>query len=198
MDNSNKIEWYSRLKPKYPVVSDEEWALFDTISKERTIKKGNSFLDYGEVAVNAAFVISGKFAFTIMDEEGNERIIKFGFTDDFLANCESFYRHAPSKVGIIALEDAVVKVVKIKHLQPLYDLHMCIATVNLKIYQEDAEQTFEHQYILSLKSPARRYKFLMEKRPELIRRISLKYIAKYLYVSREAISRARLFLLKKT
>lgn len=197
MNKDNTLEWYSRLKPKYPVVSDEEWALFDTMAKERTIKKGKSFLDYGEVAGNAAFVISGKFAFTILDEEGNERIIKFGFADDFLANCESFYHHSPSKVSIIALEDAVVKVVKIKHLQPLYDLHICIASVNLKIYQEEAEQTFEHQYILSLKSPARRYKFLMEKKPELIRRISIKHIAKYLYVSREAISRARLYLLNK-
>lgn len=197
MKAHNISAWYFQLKQKYPVVSDEEWMLFDKMARTRTIKKGDNFLSYGKVARNAAFVVSGKFAFTIIDDEGNEKIIKFGFPDDLLANCESFHQHAPSKICITALEDAVVMSVKIKQLQPLYDLHMCIANVNLKIYQEAAEQTFEHQYMLSLKSPVKRYKFLMENRPEIIRKISLKNIAKYLYVSREAISRARLYLLNK-
>lgn len=194
----NTYDWYLRLKHKYPIVTDDEWALLDKMTKTTVIKKGESFLRNGNVARYAAFVISGQFAFTIIDDEGNEKIIRFAFADDFLANCESFYQLAPSAVGITALEDSVIRRINIKQLQPLYDLHICIGNVNLKIYQEMASQTFEHQYILSLKNPVKRYKFLMEKRPEIIRRISIKNIAKYLYVSREAISRARLFLFSKS
>lgn len=190
-------DWYLSLKAKYPTVTDEEWMLLHKLAKTKVIKKGESFLPLGKVARYAAFVVSGQFAFTIVDDEGNEKIIKFGFANDFLANCESFYQKAPSAINIVALEDAVICKFSIKQLQPLYDLHMCIADVNLKIYQEAAEQTFEHQYMLSLKNPIKRYKFLMEKRPEIIKRISIKNIAKYLYVSREAISRARLYLLNK-
>lgn len=189
-------DWYLPLKIKYPNVSDEEWRLLDKFGKFKTIKKGQSFLSSGKIARYSAFVISGQFAFTISDDEGNEKIIKFGLANDFLANCESFYQRAPSVINIVALEDSVVCRINIKQLQPLYDLHMCIADVNLAIYQEAAQQTFEHQYMLSFKSPVKRYKFLMEKRPEIIRKISIKNIAKYLYVSREAISRARLYLSK--
>jgi len=190
------LDWSIPLRKKYPIVNDEEWQLLDKLTSSRVIRKGEHFLDYGKIARYGAFVISGKFAFSILNEEGNENIVRFAFEDDFLANCESYYRNTVSAVKITALEDSVIRKVNIKKLQPLYDLHMCIADINLKIYQDITENNFEHQYILSLKSPAKRYKFLMEKRPEIIRKISIKNIAKYLYVSREAISRARLFLFK--
>lgn len=190
--------WYLRLKEKYPIVTDVEWTLLDKLSKVKVIKKGESFLTHGKIARYAAFVVTGQFAFTIIDDEGNEKIIRFAFGDDFLANCESYYKMAPSAVSIVALEDSEIRKINIKQLQPLYDLHMCIANVNLQIYQEMAEQTFEHQYILSLKSPARRYQFLLKHRPVIIRKISLTNIARYLYVSREALSRARLYLLNRS
>lgn len=190
-------EWYLPLKNKYPNVSDEEWLLLDKYGKFKTVKKGHSFLSSGKIARYAAFVISGQFAYTIIDDEGNEKIIKFGLSNDFLANCESFYQKKPSVINIIALEDSLICIMNIKQLQPLYNIHMSIANVNLAIYQEAAQQTFEHQYMLSFKSPLKRYKFLLEKRPEIIRKISIKNIAKYLYVSREAISRARLLLKNK-
>lgn len=190
------IDWTLPLKKKYTIVTDEEWKLLEKMTTTKLIKKGEHFLDYGKVARYGAFVISGQFAFSILNEEGDENILRFAFPDDFLANCESYYRTAPSAVKITALEDSVIRKINIKRLQPLYDLHMSLADINLKIYQEINESNFEHQYILSLKSPAKRYKFLMEKRPEIIKRISIKNIAKYLYVSREAISRARLFIFK--
>jgi len=74
---------------------------------------------------------------------------------------------------------------------------MSLAAVNLSIYQELAEKSFEHQYILSLKSPVKRHKFLLEKRPLIIKKKSLTNIARYLYVSHEAISRARLLIINK-
>ncbi|MGN8057679.1 Crp/Fnr family transcriptional regulator [Pedobacter sp. 22163] len=190
--------WYNRLTVKYPIVSDHEWELLDSMTKKKVIKKGESFLHHGRVARYAAFVCSGQFKFTIDDEDGNEKIIRFAFEDDFIANCESFYSKSPSAIRITAIEDSEIRRFSIKKLQPLYDLHMSIASVNLDIYQDLAEKTFEHQYLLSLKSPVKRYKYLLENRPLIIKKISLTNIARYLYVSREAISRARLFLLNKS
>ncbi|MET3879519.1 Crp/Fnr family transcriptional regulator [Chitinophaga sp. OAE865] len=187
--------WYDRLMKKYPVVTQAEWQLLDSIATVKHIKKGDAFLRYGKVARYSAFVISGMFKFSILDEDGNEKIVKFGFADDFLANCESYNRKAPSAISIIAVEDAVVLRINIKKLQPLYDLHMNLLHVNLQLYQELLEQQSEHQYILSLKTPLQRYRFLLERRPAIIQKISLTNIARYLYTSREALSRARLYLL---
>lgn len=190
--------WYEQLKSKYPVVNDEEWHLLDRMATVKRIRKGESFLRYDRVARYAAFVISGSFKFAIQDGDGGEKIIKFGFGDDFLANCESYNQRAPSAVSIVALEEAVILRINIKKLQPLYDLHMNLLHVNLQLYREISAQQSEHQHILSLKSPLGRYRYLTERRPAIIQNISLTNIARYLYISREAVSRARLFLLKKT
>lgn len=190
--------WYERLKIKYPVVTQEEWQLLDSIAVVKHIRKGESFLRYGKVARYSAFVLSGMFKFSILDDEGNEKIVRFGFADDFLANCESYNKKAPSAVSITAMEDAVILRINIKKLQPLYDLHMNLLHVNLQLFQEISEQQSEHQYILSLKTPLQRYRFLMERRPAIIQKISLTNIARYLYTSREALSRARLYLLDQS
>ena len=189
--------WYEQLKIKYPVVTDEEWRLLNRMATVKRIRKGEPFLKYGKVARYSAFIISGLFKFSIKDEDGNEKIIKFGFANDFLANCESYNQGVPSAVSIIALEEAVILKINIKKLQPLYDLHMNLLHVNLQLYREISEQQSEHQHILSLKSPLGRYRYLLERRPAIIQKISLTNIARYLYISREAVSRARLFLLKK-
>ncbi|MBC9910013.1 Crp/Fnr family transcriptional regulator [Chitinophaga varians] len=190
--------WYQRLMKKYPVVTPEEWQLLDTIAVVKHIRKGESFLRYGKVARYSAFVLSGMFKFSILDDEGNEKIVRFGFADDFLANCESYHKKAPSAVSITAIEDAVILRINIRKLQPLYDLHMNLLHVNLQLFQELSEQQSEHQYILSLKTPLQRYRFLLERRPAIIQKISLTNIARYLYTSREALSRARLYLLDQS
>ncbi len=188
--------WSEQLKRKYPIITDEEWKLLDQIAHVKHIKKGDSFLKYGKVARFSAFLLSGLFKFAILDEEGNEKIVKFSFPDDFLANCESYNKRAPSAISITALEDSVILSINIKKLQPLYDLHVNLLHVNLELYREISEQQSEHQHILSFKSPLGRYRYLLERRPAIIQKISLTNIARYLYISREALSRARLYLSK--
>lgn len=189
--------YYDCLLKKHPEVTPEEWLLLNRIAVVKRIKKGESFLRYGKIARYSAFVLSGLFKYCILDEEGTEKIVKFSFATDFLANCESHYKKAPSAVSIIALEDAIVLKINLKRLEDLYASHPTLLRISLTLFRELTEQQSEHQYILSLKSPLQRYRFLMERSPAIIRRISLTNIARYLYISREALSRARLYLLNR-
>lgn len=188
--------YYQRLIKKYPQVSVEEWQLLDQLATVRHIKKGEHFLRVGKVARNAAFILSGHFKYSFTGDDGSEKILKFGFTDDFLTNCQSFNNNKPSYLNITALEDAVILRFNINNVRPLYDLHCSILHVNIQVYQDIMEEQAEHQYILSLKSPLERYRFLMRNRPLIIQKISLTNIARYLFTSREALSRARVMMTK--
>jgi hypothetical protein len=42
--------WYEPLKRKYPIVTEQEWALLDHIATVKQIRKGDSFLRYGKIA----------------------------------------------------------------------------------------------------------------------------------------------------
>jgi CRP-like cAMP-binding protein len=188
--------YFQRLIKKYPHVTTEEWQLLDDFSTVRYLRKGDSFLAYGKVARFSAFVLSGQFKFSLLDEEGKERIVKFAFTDDFLANCESYHKKAPSNINITAIADAVILRINNKKLHYLYDVRNNLLQVKLCLYQELLGQLTEHQNILSLKSPMQRYRFLLEQRPDIIQNVSLTNIARYLYISREALSRVRVSLSK--
>ncbi|RFM32544.1 Crp/Fnr family transcriptional regulator [Chitinophaga silvisoli] len=188
--------YYQRLIKKYPQVSVEEWQLLDQLATVRHIKKGEHFLRVGKVARNAAFILCGHFKYSFTGDDGSEKILKFGFTDDFLTNCQSFNNNKPSYLNITALEDAVILRFNINNVRPLYDLHCSILHVNIQVYQDIMEEQAEHQYILSLKSPLERYRFLMRNRPLIIQKISLTNIARYLFTSREALSRARVMMTK--
>lgn len=188
--------YYQQLMKKYPMVELSDWLLLDKLSAVKQLKKGDSFLRVGQVCRQSAFLLSGQFKFSIHDEEGTEKIVKFGLPDDFLTNCESYNNKTPSQVSIIALEDSVLLKMSIKKARPLFRGPLNFLQANL--YQALLEQQSEHQFILALKSPLQRYKFLLERRPEIIRAISLTNIARYLYISREAVSRARLYLLDQS
>jgi len=189
--------YYQRLIKKYPQVSEVEWHLLDQLATVRHIRKGEHFLRVGKVARYAAFVLSGQFKYNFTGDDGSEKILKFGFRDDFLTNCLSFNNNKPSYLNITALEDAVVLRFNINKVQPLYDLHSSILHVNMQVYENIMEEQAEHQYILSLKSPLERYRFLLRHRPAIIQKISLTNIARYLFTSREALSRARVMVTKK-
>ncbi|NIG55077.1 Crp/Fnr family transcriptional regulator [Chitinophaga sp. Cy-1792] len=193
----NLPSYFERLIRKYPQVSMEEWQLLDQLATVRYIRKGEQFLRVGKIARYGAFVLSGQFKYSFAAEDGSEKIMNFGFMDDFLTNCVSYVNNKPSYLEITALEDAVILRFHIKKLQPLYDLHSSIFHVNMQLYQDIMEQQAEHQYILSLKSPLERYRFLLRHRPAIIQKISLTNIARYLYTSREALSRARVMVAGK-
>lgn len=188
--------YYQRLIKKYPHVSAEEWHLLDQLATVRHIRKGDHFLRAGKVARYAAFVLSGHFKYSFTGDDNSEKILQFGFTDGFLTNCQSFNSNTPSYLDITALEDSVVLRFNINNVRPLYDLHCSILHVNLQVYQSIMDEQAEHQYILSLKSPLERYRFLLRNRPAIIQKISLTNIARYLFTSREALSRARVMLTK--
>ncbi|MET0243259.1 MAG: hypothetical protein ABW174_07315 [Flavitalea sp.] len=95
------------------------------------------------------------------------------------------------------MQDSVILRFNINKVRPLYHLHSSILHVNIKVYQEIMDEQAEHQYILSLKSPLERYRFLIRHRPSIIQKISLTNLARYLFTSREALSRARVMLSKK-
>ena len=195
--NMSLPSYYQRLIKRYAQVSVAEWHLLDQLATVRHIRKGEHFLRVGKVARYAAFVLSGQFKYSFTGDDENEKILKFGFMDDFLTNCQSFNNNKPSYLNITALEDSVILRFNINKVRPLYDLHSSILHVNIQVYQHIMEEQAEHQYILSLKSPLERYRFLMRHRPAIIQKISLTNIARYLYTSRETLSRARVIIAKK-
>jgi CRP-like cAMP-binding protein len=139
------------------------------------------------------FVVAGHFKHSYIQEDGAEKIFSFGFAGDYLI--EPFKKGAgdlPVETIFQAMSDAELLV---------FDLHNKAASsylslqVGLDISNFAMKQLAEHLYILGLRSPYDRYKYLLEHKPQILKNIALTEVSKYLHTSREALSRARVHLL---
>lgn len=149
-------------------------------------------LNASKLVDKKVFVVSGHFKHAYIQEDGTEKILSFGFAGDYLI--EPFKGTGDSQVETIfqAMSDAELLLFDLNDK----DASSCLSLrVGLDISNFATKQLADHLYILGLRSPYERYKYLLEHKPQILKNIALTEVSKYLHTSREALSRARVHLL---
>lgn len=184
---------YSALKAfidRIIEVKDEEWKLHrDTLSR-KFLRKGEFLLQAGEVCEYVSFVNIGLFrVFTMVNDE--EVTNHFFFENNYATEYSSFLTRQPSTESIQAMEDAEVLQLNYKNMQVLYE--------KAPSWQKYGRLVAEYIFIMAadraksllLYSPEQLYLKVINETPELIERVPLQYIASYLGVQPESLSRIR-------
>lgn len=175
---------------KFVDLNDFVWSLFTENLVSETFPKGSIILKMGEVETYVSVIEEGAVRFVIPDEE-NETTFGFGFEGHFFSAYDSFVFQKPSKYQIETLTD--VKVWRISH-KALNDLFDNTREGNL-IGRQIAEQFFcgkqNRELSLLTTSAKERYYNLFKHQPQLIKEIPLKYIASYIGITPQALSRIR-------
>ncbi|RPE12005.1 Crp/Fnr family transcriptional regulator [Chitinophaga lutea] len=180
-----------QLATRYGICSENDWQQWLDISVIKRFDKDQVLVYEGEVSKVCAFILEGSFKNVTSASNGEEKILKFSFETDFLASCESYNRQVPSEFAIVAMEPSVVMVTGNDALVELCYKNQRITNLGFILTQQLMQQHEEHLKILSLASPMARYDHVLRNQPGLLNSVSLTDLAKYLYISREALSRAR-------
>jgi CRP-like cAMP-binding protein len=185
------MERIQAIIDRYKTASADDWQQWFNISTIRQFEKGQVLIKEGEIARVCAFVLKGTFKNTTQCQEDEEKILGFGFETDFLASCESYNCQQPSAFAIVAMEPSLLMVTDNDRLVELCYKNQQVANAGFLLTIQLMQEHEEHLKILSLNSPLLRYEYMLKNHPELLQKVSLTDLAKYLYVSREALSRAR-------
>lgn len=170
--------------------TEEEWQAHQSMLVRRWLKKGEFLLREGQVCDHVSFINSGIFRiYNIVRDE--ERGSYFAFENEYVTDYASFLTRKPSMDNIIALSDAEILQLDYKSMHDGYEKY--------PIWQKYGRLIAEFVYIFSseraksllLKSPEERYLQMMEERPQILEHIPLKYVALYIGVTPEALSRIR-------
>ncbi len=162
----------------------------DTISHEKILLKGEFLLKEGQVENNIYFVKSGALRVLLLSEF-EELTIRFGYEGSLITSLSSFIKGTPSEFYMEAIRKTT--------------LHVVPKTTLLKLVNEDAEslkeyiallenlitQQIEREIDLLTVSPSERLKRVLDRSPNLFQEIPLKYIASYLRMTPETLSRIR-------
>lgn len=175
---------------KFISFNEQEWQLHQSILSRRFLKKGEFLLRGGEVCDHVTFINNGHFrVYNIVNEE--ELTINFAFEGNYVTDYISFVSRRPSSDFILAMDDAEILQIKYNDLQATYEK----SPVWQKFGRIMAEYILvfiaERNKALLFNTPEERYINLMKERPKVIERIPQQYIASYLGIKPESLSRIR-------
>jgi CRP-like cAMP-binding protein len=172
-------------------LSSEEIRAFEGILTSKKFRKKELFAENGKVCQKIILFSEGYFRFYYIDSKGNEITSDFYFAPSFITSYTSFITGNPSYVNVQAMNDMEVLEFTKKDLLCLYDKYPRIERLGRLIAETVAINSEEHLFLLLNQSAEMRYKRLLEKNPKYVNTIPLQFIASYLGITQETLSRMR-------
>ena len=160
----------------------EIWEGMLSVDRNEYVKVGNS------IDTNIYFIVEGSLRIFVIDET-EEHTIRLGYKNNLIAALDSFITNRPSDLYIQALKKTRLKVVgKATFLHFIES-----STENSSLWRimlgELIYQQMERERDILTSSPEERYKRVLERSPRLFQEIPHKYIASYLRMAPETLSR---------
>lgn len=144
----------------------------------------------GTVDTNIYWVQEGSLKIYIVDNE-EERIIRFGYEGNIIVSLDSFISGRPSDFYIQAIKKSTVYIASKSDFEKFINS----SENNLKLWnsilQDLVLQQVEREKDILTNSPKERYERVLKRSPKLFQLIPNKYIANYLRMTPETLSRLK-------
>lgn len=170
--------------------SDEEFQLMESFIESISLKRNQAILKEGQYCSNIYFVASGSLC-NCYYNDGIKMNLNFTFENQFTTSIEAYINREPSKIAIQAIEKSLVWSINIRAMRQEYPENINVTTLIRRLAIRILFATEEHHNMMIMHTPAERYSYLMEKKPELIQKLSLSNLASYIGITRETLSRIR-------
>jgi CRP-like cAMP-binding protein len=190
VDESAIFSAYRKHVRSFAAFKPETWELIEGILEICEFRKGEFSLEEGKTCRHIDFIYKGSFrAFT--NKDGLEITTGLYLEDICLTNMKSLSSATPSHLYLQAMEDSITARIYKDELIGLYDQSAELQTLGRSILEGMIIAENEWKEMYTMYDPEERYRFLLEKSPELLQRVSLQYIASFLGIRRETLSRIR-------
>ncbi|HRP56274.1 Crp/Fnr family transcriptional regulator [Agriterribacter sp.] len=177
------------MRTIYPLGNKAEKYILQN-SFRRKISRGKYLLKPGEFCSHYYYIHEGVLR-AFIKEDNKEITTWINPENEITTSIRSMTRSEPSLEYIQALENSELYVMSFESLQKMYTLFPVMNIVIRMLLTEYYAASEERSYICRLPSAEKRYDHFNASRPELVNRIPLKYIASYLGMSEETLSRLR-------
>lgn len=165
-------------------------AIIDLITREQTIGRNEYLKVQGSIDTNIYYVKSGSLRIYVLDEE-EEQIIRFGYAGNLVVALDSFLTGRASPFYIQALKKTTVGVIPKKEFMAFIASGEQQQRLWTKILEDLILMQMNREVDILTASPKERYRRVLERSPQLFQEIPLRYIANYLRMSAETLSRLK-------
>jgi CRP-like cAMP-binding protein len=175
---------------KNVLLTERDWQFFSSKLTRREYPKHQLVLKAGQTENYLSFIETGILRFYIPKEE-QDLTFAFAFENSFMSGYDSFLTRAPSTYCIQTLKKTILWQITYKDIQSIYSETGIGNTIG-RFASEDLYLKKSRREISLLNDSAeQRYLNLFSEQPLLIEKIPLKYIASYIGITPQALSRIR-------
>lgn len=178
----NQIEEHSLL-------SDKEFAYILSHFEEKKLKKHQFLVQENDVITKDYFVLSGCLKSYHVDSNGKEHIVQFATQNWWITDFQAYFNQTKTTLFIDCIEDCELLSLSLENREKLCsEMHKIEHFFRKK---SNSGYIALQQRILSMlnNNPQERYDRLLLSNPILFQKVPKKFIASYLGVSRETLSR---------
>jgi CRP-like cAMP-binding protein len=172
-------------------LSNEETELFLSFLSLKKLHKKEHYLNAGDICNAVAYVNKGCLRRYIIDEHLKESIFNFALEDYFIGDLESLMLKEPTVYFIQALEDSELLLLSRENLSRVYDLIPKFKEFHDYKMKRNHYYTIKRLAFAKSATPEEKYLLLMKDQPQLFQRIPMHFIASYLGIEPESLSRLR-------
>lgn len=178
------------LARKYSTMTHEELDVLESLLVPIKYGKGEKILQEGEICRNISYIERGlirQFYF----KNGKEVTEHLGVDRSIFMCIESLFKEEPTRLQVEALEPTLVYALPKARLEAAAMRNVNIQMLYRKILEESLIQSQIHADLVRFESASNRYKRLCDLNPQVVLRAPLTYIANYLQMTPETLSRIR-------
>lgn len=154
------------------------------------LKRSEYLTTKGKTNSSLYFVESGSLRVFIVDEL-EEHTIRFGYIGSFIAALDSFITENPTDYYIQALKKTQLKALNKRAYMKFIQADPETQILSQQIMEQLVYQQMEREIDILTTSPVERYKRVLKRSPQLFQEIPHKYIASYLRMTPETLSRIK-------
>ncbi len=162
----------------------------EDISVYKKYPKDHILFEAGSICNHLYIILSG-IARVFYFNEHRDITVYFAKEQETITAIDSFIPRKESKYNIEALEDLEVMAITYEDLENLFESSPKYERFGRLFMQQVYMDLCERLDDLQLNNAQQRYNNLLKKHPELFQRVSLKYIASFLSITPETLSRIR-------
>lgn len=169
----------------------ENIRLFANIIQCKKYHKGDIILGEGEVCNNLLYIEQGLLRQYYV-KHGKDMTEHLSYEGNGVVWCiESYFHQTPTHLLMEALEPSVVWEIPRDLMEDISDKNCDIAYLYRRFFEDSLILSQVKADMLRFESAKERYSSLMQLFPEIVKRAPLTYIASYLQMSLETLSRVR-------
>lgn len=153
-----------------------------------TLERGEMLLRAGDL-VNALYIVDQGLLHAFYVGEHEEYTIRFGYSGSIITSIPAFYSGGKSLFYLQALRKTVVYAIDRSSFFQAKASDPTLASAYIASLEGLAQQQIERELDLLTTSPSERLRRVIERSPQVFQEVPLKYIASYLRMSAETLSR---------